>query len=490
MKKKLLPLLLFASSLFIGKNLSAQVYTAAPYYDGFETDSLHPEWTTSSSLAGGEVATFLTGTMTWTNQTANSHSGNYFLGMHHATGGSYNLNTANLHLDMNGNSNMRFSFWWAEWNDETEPEDGVFISDDGGINYVKVLDLEGTSQVDLQYKLFDMSLDSINTVHGLSFTSTYVIRIQQYDNFYFAGGNDGFLIDDVSVYPACNSFSTISPIVCSSYITPSGNETYTTSGIYTDTIPNTVGCDSIITIDLTVNNNTSSTISPIVCASYTTPSGNETYTASGIYTDTIPNTLGCDSIIIINLTVNSTSSTISPIVCASYTTPSGNETYTTSGIYSDTISNTAGCDSIITINLSVNNTSSTIIENVIDTYTAPSGAVYNTTGIYTDTIPNAVGCDSIITIDLTVGYTGIDNQNIGSYNIYPNPVVDLVNIEFSKLTTDLIISVMDLTGKVIIANIPVNQTNVQVDVSHFKSGIYFINISNANKTETIKLLVQ
>jgi gliding motility-associated-like protein len=63
--------------------------------------------------------------------------------------------------------------------------------------------------------------------------------------------------------------------------------------------------------------------------------------------------LGCDSIIITQLTIFSPSqSTISPVVCSSYTSPSG-IVYNQTGTYIETLQNLNGCDSIITINLSV-----------------------------------------------------------------------------------------------------------------------------------------
>lgn len=46
--------------------------------------------------------------------------------------------------------------------------------------------------------------------------------------------------------------SSITASTCDSYTSPSGNTTWTTAGVYTDTIPNAAGCDSIITIDLTI----------------------------------------------------------------------------------------------------------------------------------------------------------------------------------------------------------------------------------------------
>ncbi len=53
----------------------------------------------------------------------------------------------------------------------------------------------------------------------------------------------------------------------------------------------------------TCNQTTSSSFSKTVCKSYTSPSG-KIWTTSNTYKDTIPNTVGCDSIISINLTIN------------------------------------------------------------------------------------------------------------------------------------------------------------------------------------------
>jgi hypothetical protein len=49
-----------------------------------------------------------------------------------------------------------------------------------------------------------------------------------------------------------NTYSTITETVCFSYTSPSSKYTWTESGTYLDTIPNYIGYDSIITINLTV----------------------------------------------------------------------------------------------------------------------------------------------------------------------------------------------------------------------------------------------
>jgi len=89
-----------------------------------------------------------------------------------------------------------------------------------------------------------------------------------------------------------------------SYVLPGGN-TVNTNGTYIDTIQSINGCDSIVTTVLTVNQNTSFSQAPTICAgnSYTLPDGT-IVTTSGTYIDTIANSKGCDSIITTILTIN------------------------------------------------------------------------------------------------------------------------------------------------------------------------------------------
>lgn len=380
-------------------------------------------------------------------------------------------------------------------------------------------------------------------------------------------------------------------VSCSPVTSPSGTYTWTSTGIYNDTIFDPAGCDSIYVVDLTIGTETTSSITATECSAYSSPAGN-VYTTSGMYVDTIPNALGCDSVITINLTIDpagagcanqcselffseyvegssnnkaleiynptggaidlvdyvvkrhtngsptasgtydfpagtfiapgdvyvianssadsvgilsvadttngatffngddaitlenvatgdtidvigevgvdpgtnwpvgsgatseftlirnsavqsgnnnwasaasewsvypqntfdslgshsmiactvlpctDTGSSFTASACDSYTSPSG-MVWTTSGIYNDTIPNAAGCDSAMVIDLTINaGTSNIITEFACNDYTAPSGVVYSTSGTYTDVIPNAAGCDSTITINLTI--TAVD----------------------------------------------------------------------------------
>ena len=82
------------------------------------------------------------------------------------------------------------------------------------------------------------------------------------------------------------------------YYTP---DNYQVSLTVTDTL---LGKDSNIVLPVLINTlHTTSTINESSCVSYLAPDG-QSHTSSGIKTVTVPNAAGCDSIITINLTIN------------------------------------------------------------------------------------------------------------------------------------------------------------------------------------------
>jgi uncharacterized delta-60 repeat protein len=90
---------------------------------------------------------------------------------------------------------------------------------------------------------------------------------------------------------------------CSSLTWIDGN-TYTSStNTPTFTLESSAGCDSIITLNLIILNSSSSAETQTACSSFLWPMNGQTYTTSGQYIDTIPNAAGCDSIITLNLTI-------------------------------------------------------------------------------------------------------------------------------------------------------------------------------------------
>jgi hypothetical protein len=97
-------------------------------------------------------------------------------------------------------------------------------------------------------------------------------------------------------------------------------QTYSTSGVYTQTLLNAAGCDSTITLNLTIRQATSSSLTQSACGAFTLNGQN--YTASGVYTQIRTNAAGCDSTITLNLTIN----TVDTVVIVNNATLSANAT--------------------------------------------------------------------------------------------------------------------------------------------------------------------
>ncbi len=196
--------------------------------------------------------------------------------------------------------------------------------------------------------------------------------------------------------PSCRTSSSHIATACSTYTF--NGETYTSSGTYTQIRTNSVGCDSTLVITLTLNEN-GTNLSQTACDSFTL--NHETYKATGIYTQIFTNAAACDSVITLNLTVKYSSDTvIADTACSSYTFNS--QTYTTSGVYTQIIPNAAACDSIITLHVTIDTpTQETFSVTACDSFTL-NGETYTSSDVYTQALINAAGCDSTLTVDLTI----------------------------------------------------------------------------------------
>ncbi|MDC1518985.1 HYR domain-containing protein [bacterium] len=228
--------------------------------------------------------------------------------------------------------------------------------------------------------------------------------------------NDGNGADagHVRVYSVCfTSTSTDTISECQSYTWTNG-VTYTSSDtIAKDTFVNAAGCDSIVTLNLTINYASTSTDSISSCVSYTWTNG-VTYTSSDtIAKDTFVNAAGCDSIVTLNLIIlNPSSDTLNISECYSYTSSSGN-TWTSSGIYFDTLTNAAGCDSVITFNLTIGDTIlPTVITSNLTVYLDTSGAASITS---TDIDSNSFDNCGISSLFLDI--TSFDCNDVGANTV-------------------------------------------------------------------------
>ncbi len=305
------------------------------------------------------------------------------------------------------------------------------------------------------------------------------------------------------------SSATITASACGSYTAPSGNFTTTVSGTFNDTIANFQGCDSILTIIVTINPNTTSLLPVTACGIYVAPNG-DTYTSSQTFTHIIPNAAGCDSIITINLTILNPSSTLNETACDSYTAPSG-AVYTTSQTFTDIIPSAFGCDSVITINLTIITVDTTVTFDSISITANQSNATYQwyncENGMFT-IIPNATSQTYNVT---TLGYYSVaitynscvqmsscmffqplstQSQLLRSeVSIFPNPTLGDFTIDLGKTYTSVNIEITGIDGKVV-AREQLNNANRIPLKLNAPLGIYQIKIMADNEMAYFRILKQ
>lgn len=327
------------------------------------------------------------------------------------------------------------------------------------------------------------------------------------------GNTDAFL----AKYSSCsNSSSSFSQSACVSYTAPDG-KVYASSGNVTAIIPNSTGCDSIISIQLTINTVDTSVTQAgqtltasatgaqyqwVNCANNYAPISGAT---SNVFTTPVPGTYavvvtinGCrDTSSCYTIVCNNSSSSISPVACFAYTAPNG-MVYTNSGLYNVTIPNSFGCDSNITINLTVNSVNNGITLNQQTLTATANGAQYQwvdcnnnygpianatakqftplATGSYA-VIVKANGCtDTSYCEGVVISNTSINETTLlNKLEVYPNPVSTSVSIHLPQgLFT---VTIYDNQGKAV-KTIRSAQGTMVVDLNGLANGVYLINAIN------------
>jgi hypothetical protein len=282
-----------------------------------------------------------------------------------------------------------------------------------------------------------------------------------------------------------------------------------TPGTYYDTVPITTSIDSVYITTLYVNLTSSSTDVIIACDSLTWIDGNTYYTSHNNVFYTLTNVAGCDSVVLLDLTMNySSTSEMNVTSCISYTVPSGDETYYESGTYMDTIPNAVDCDSIMTIFLdiievdtSVTVNSPTLTSNEVDatyqwldcglmqiidgetnqSYTA------TTTGIYA-VIVSKDGCTDTSDCYL-VAFVYQEENDFGSdLSVFPNPTSGTILVDLGKPYSLIRIKITNVIGRVMRIEEVKNTSQIDLEIEG-APGFYFVEILADEKNKaTIKVL--
>jgi hypothetical protein len=283
----------------------------------------------------------------------------------------------------------------------------------------------------------------------------------------------------------------------------------------------------MVTLDLTINYSTTGNDVITACDSYTWIDG-VTYTSSNnTATHTLINAIGCDSVVTLNLTINYiTAGTDVITACDSYTWIDG-VTYTASNNTATyTLTSSAGCDSVVTLDLTVYEFLTDFLESsslftgppfvVQFTNNTPNLTNYNFTwdfgdstieqnnnasvfheymynGLYDVTliaedVTNGCGFDTLKKEDL-IYCAGGPNLSIiefsNNINVFPNPTNDNITVSVNNFNGNIQTEVYDLIGNRLQIT---NETTISL--RDYARGIYLLKVAYGDRVEEVKVIKQ
>jgi uncharacterized delta-60 repeat protein len=284
------------------------------------------------------------------------------------------------------------------------------------------------------------------------------------------------------------------------------------SGAYYDTLVSSIGTDSVVCLNLVV-----SQPPPVIdvqnsCGAFTWIDG-VTYTAStdsAVYV--ISGQGGCDSTVILHLTVSQPDSLLDVhSACGSFTWIDG-VTYTSdNNSASVTLTNQSGCDSTIFLDLTINPMPNVgvIQSDSLLTVNEPNAQYQwidcnSLTAIVGETNQSFLITDSLGLYAVVVDMNGCldtsscfslmaadvpSNQLIPFSEIYPNPTDGAVTINFGEVRELIEIDVFNLFGQEIFTGKFENKNKVNFTMENAAPGVYMIQIRyGRNKSNVLKLI--
>ena len=219
------------------------------------------------------------------------------------------------------------------------------------------------------------------------------------------------------------------------------------TGTISVTTQNNCGQSAPFSVVINQHLQSSTTLNITTCDPYSF--NGQTYAQSGSYVYQGTTVWGCDSSVTLNLTITPTITTnIDVDACGSY--PWNGQTYWTSGVYIDSLQSSIGCDSVVTLNLNV----------------YPIAAI---------TIDSTV-------LDLTIEDSGLDNQQISTLKVGPNPITIGQTLQIIGIQTKLPFEIYNQEGKLVQSG----QTNGQIFLNKdLDFGTYYLKINK----QTLPLLI-
>ena len=182
-------------------------YTTPPYSNGFESSSFDQvlTWTNPAYPAPGtsNIAFINPMGLVGRAEDANAPQGNWVMRTGRRYDGGNVAGAFDIHLNIANEDELELKFWINDFYDEDHFEDGIFLSDDGGMTFVKVYPfLPNSWNNNFWGKLPPIDLDNLIRDHNLTFSDSFIVRFQQRGSGDFNTSNgimDGLMFDNIQI---------------------------------------------------------------------------------------------------------------------------------------------------------------------------------------------------------------------------------------------------------------------------------------------------
>ena len=270
------------------------------------------------------------------------------------------------------------------------------------------------------------------------------------------------------------------------------------------------GCDSNVTTNLTVDPTITVNQIADICIGdvYTFPDGSFANTDT-VQTSSLTTGMGCDSVVITDLSVHQSYTTSeSASMCSGdfYIFPDG-VVSTVANVHISNITSIYGCDSTVTTSLSLTSLDVTVTQTNNILTAAASNDTYQWMDCANNLIIGAIGQSFTVTADgnykvaLTLNgcadtsacknvvLSGIlHNDFNSSLTIFPNPVSDYLTIDLGDVYQVVSISVVNITGQLLVSQQFVKDRRFDVNFENLASGVYLIRAEAEGKKALIRII--
>ncbi len=290
--------------------------------------------------------------------------------------------------------------------------------------------------------------------------------------------------------------TSVDAVICTGESYAFNDQLLTQSGQYEATFQSTVGCDSTVNLSLTILPTNQTSMSASICAGDSYPFDGGLLTESGQYTAVLQNAAGCDSTVTLDLSVLPVDNqSVQATICAGETYLFNGEELGEAGEYTAVLQNADGCDSTVMLLLLVFQPDTSFVQDEGTLVANAEDADYQWLDCEGGLSPVDDGTEATFTPSVSGEYalqviqqgcaatsdcvsvivTNVEERNpAGKLTIFPNPGSRRVTVDLGGIRRNISVEVRTVAGRSIWSGVFANQSLLKLDVAGWPEGLYYL----------------